>query len=55
MDFEFWPAVLAGLAGGLVMTVMMAMMQKAGKTGMDMALIEGSMFTATGARPSRSA
>jgi hypothetical protein len=45
MGFDFWPAVLAGLAGGLVMTVMMTMMQKAGKTRMDMALIEGSMFT----------
>jgi hypothetical protein len=45
MGFEFWPAVLAGLAGGLVMTAMMTMMQKAGKTEMDMVLIEGSMFT----------
>jgi hypothetical protein len=45
MGFEFWPAVLAGLTGGLVMTAMMTMMQKAGKTRMDMALIEGAMFT----------
>ena len=45
MGYEFWPAVLAGLAGGLVMTAMMIAMQKAGKTTMDMVLIEGSMFT----------
>jgi hypothetical protein len=45
MGFEFWPAVLAGLAGGLVMTAMMTMMQKAGKTEMDMVLIQGAMFT----------
>ncbi|OMQ16649.1 hypothetical protein A7K94_0201010 [Modestobacter sp. VKM Ac-2676] len=45
MDFEFWPAVLAGLAGGVVMSALMAMMRKAGKTQMDMALIEGAMFT----------
>lgn len=45
MGFAFWPAVLAGLAGGVVMTAMMTAMQKAGKTEMDLALIEGSMFT----------
>ncbi len=45
MDFEFWPAALAGLAGGLVMSALMALMRKTGETEMDMALIEGSMFT----------
>jgi hypothetical protein len=45
MDFQFWPAVVAGLAGGAVMTVVMTMMRKSGKTEMDMALIEGTMFT----------
>jgi hypothetical protein len=45
MDFQFWPAVVAGFAGGAVMTVVMTMMRKSGKTEMDMALIEGTMFT----------
>jgi hypothetical protein len=45
MAFDFWPAVIAGLAGGVVMTAMMTMMRKAGKTAMDMALLQGSMFT----------
>jgi hypothetical protein len=45
MDFQFWPAVVAGFAGGAVMTVVMMMMHKSGKTEMDMALIEGAMFT----------
>lgn len=45
MNFEFWPAVLAGLAGGLVMTALMTMMRKAGKTEMDMALLQGTMVT----------
>jgi hypothetical protein len=45
VEFEFWPAVVAGLAGGAVMSAMIAMMRKAGKTEMDMALIEGSMFS----------
>jgi hypothetical protein len=45
MDFQFWPAVVAGFAGGAVMTVVMMMMHKAGKTEMDMALIEGTMLT----------
>jgi hypothetical protein len=45
VDFEFWPAVIAGFAGGAVMSMMIAAMRKAGKTQMDMALIEGSMFS----------
>jgi hypothetical protein len=45
MEFEFWPAVIAGFSGGVVMSLLMAMMRKAGKTEMDMALIEGSMFS----------
>ncbi len=45
MDYEFWPAVIAGFAGGLVMSMVMKAMAKAGKTEMDLALIEGSMFT----------
>ncbi len=45
MEFQFWPAVVAGFAGGAVMTVAMTMMRKSGKTEMDMALIQGAMFT----------
>lgn len=45
MDFEFWPAFIAGLVGGGVMSLLMLMMRAAGKTKMNMALIEGSMFT----------
>jgi hypothetical protein len=45
MQFEFWPALVAGFVGGAVMSAMIAMMRKAGKTEMDMALIEGSMFS----------
>lgn len=45
MEFQFWPAVIAGLVGGAVMSMMIAMMRKAGKTEMDMALIEGSMLS----------
>jgi hypothetical protein len=45
MEFQFWPAVIAGFVGGAVMSMMIAMMRKAGKTEMDMALIEGSMFS----------
>jgi hypothetical protein len=45
MEFEFLPAILAGLAGGIVMTTAMVMMRKAGKTEMDMALMQGAMFT----------
>jgi hypothetical protein len=45
MEFQFWPAVIAGFSGGAVMSLMIAMMRKAGKTEMDMALIEGSMFS----------
>ena len=45
MEFDFWSAVIAGIAGGVVMTAMMMMAKAAGLTRMDMALIEGSMFT----------
>jgi hypothetical protein len=45
MEFEFWPAIAAGLIGGLVMTPMMAMMRRAGKTKMDISLLLGAMFT----------
>jgi hypothetical protein len=45
MGFELWPALVAGFAGGMVMTAMMTMMRKAGKTEMDMALLQGAMFT----------
>ena len=45
MEFEFWSAVIAGIAGGVVMTAMMMMAKAAGLTRMDMALVEGSMFT----------
>jgi hypothetical protein len=45
MEFEFGPAVLAGFVGGAVMSMLIAMMRKAGKTEMDMALIEGSMLS----------
>jgi hypothetical protein len=38
-------AVIAGFAGGAVMSLAMLMMRKAGKTEMDMALIEGSMVS----------
>ncbi|MBW3613833.1 MAG: hypothetical protein KY439_00790 [Actinobacteria bacterium] len=44
-EYEFWPAVVAGFLGGLVMSMVMKAMAKAGKTEMDLALIEGSMFT----------
>jgi hypothetical protein len=45
VEFEFWPALVAGFVGGAVMSVLIAMMRKAGKTEMDMALIEGSMLS----------
>jgi hypothetical protein len=45
MDFQFWPALAAGFVGGAVMTVVMTMMRKSGKTEMDMALLQGAMFT----------
>jgi drug/metabolite transporter (DMT)-like permease len=45
VEFQFWPAVIAGFAGGAVMSLAMLMMRKAGKTEMDMALIEGSMVS----------
>jgi hypothetical protein len=46
MPFEFWPAALAGLVGGMVMSVMIVMMRVAGKTEMDMMYMQGTMFTA---------
>lgn len=45
MEFEFLPAVVAGFVGGVAMTAMMMMAKSAGMTSMDMALIEGAMFT----------
>jgi hypothetical protein len=36
MGFEFWPAVLAGLCGGIVMSILMGLMRVAGKTEMNM-------------------
>lgn len=45
MDYDFWAAAIAGFLGGLVMSMVMKVMAKAGKTEMDLALIEGSMFT----------
>ena len=45
MEFELWAAVIAGFVGGAVMSALIAMMRKAGKTEMDMALIEGSMLS----------
>jgi hypothetical protein len=45
MEFELWPAIVAGLAGGLMMSALMTMMRSMGKTEMDMALLQGSMFT----------
>lgn len=45
MEFEFSPAVIAGIAGGVVMSVMMAMARAAGLTSMNMSLIEGALFT----------
>jgi hypothetical protein len=46
MPFEFWPAALAGLVGGIVMSAMIVMMRVAGKTEMDMMYMQGTMFTA---------
>ncbi len=45
MEFAFWPAVLAGAAGGLMMTILMTIARAAGATRMDMELLQGSMFT----------
>lgn len=45
MAFAFWPAVLAGFVGTLVMTALIVVMRAAGKTRMDMVLLLGSMFT----------
>jgi hypothetical protein len=45
MEFEFWPAFIAGLLGGAVMSALIAMMRSAGQTGMNIELIEGTMFT----------
>jgi hypothetical protein len=45
MDYDFWAAAIAGFLGGLVMSMVMKVMAKAGKTEMDLALIQGSMFT----------
>jgi hypothetical protein len=46
MGFEFWPAVLAGLCGGIVMSILMGLMRVAGKTEMNMMYMQGTMMTA---------
>jgi hypothetical protein len=45
LQFEFWPAVIAGIAGGSLMSVMMAMARAAGTTTMNISLIQGAYFT----------
>ncbi len=45
MSFQFLPAIVAGLAGGAVMTMMITAARRAGMTEMDMALIQGAMAT----------
>lgn len=45
MEYAFWPAVLAGAAGGVVMTILMTMARATGATRMDMEVLQGSMFT----------
>lgn len=45
MEFEIWPAVIAGFLGGVAMSVLMNVMRLAGATDMDMELLEGSMVT----------
>lgn len=44
-DLQWWPAVIGGFVGGLVMTMMMTMARKTGATRMDMELMEGAFFT----------
>lgn len=44
-ELHWWPAVIGGLLGGIVMSMMMAMARKAGKTKMDIELMEGAFFT----------
>jgi hypothetical protein len=46
VDFEIWPALLAGFLGTVTMTVMMNMAKAAGMTNMPpMPLVMGSMMT----------
>jgi hypothetical protein len=45
MEFQILPAIVAGFAGGVVMTLMMNMAKAAGMTEMDMAVMQGSMVT----------
>ncbi|MEW2382634.1 hypothetical protein AB0873_11195 [Micromonospora sp. NPDC047707] len=45
MGFELLPALVAGIVGGAVMSLMMAGMRRAGLTPMDISLIEGTMLT----------
>jgi hypothetical protein len=45
MDFEFWPAFVAGVLGGATMSALTAMIRAANKTGMNIELIEGTMVT----------
>jgi hypothetical protein len=45
LEFNFWAAVVAGIAGGAVMSLLMTMARKKGMTSMDIAVIEGAFFT----------
>lgn len=45
MEFQFLPAVIAGIIGGAVMTVVMSVAKGMGMTEMDMSLVEGAFFT----------
>jgi hypothetical protein len=45
MDYEFWPALLAGMIGGAVMAMVVMVAKRGGLTEMDIAVIEGAMFT----------
>jgi hypothetical protein len=47
MGFEFWAAVTAGFAGGVVMSLLMKVGNRVGVTEMDMAVVEGAWFTAS--------
>jgi hypothetical protein len=45
LDFEFWPAVIAGLIGGIGMSMTIMLAKRLGWTQMDMSIIEGAMFS----------
>lgn len=48
MELQFWPAILGGLLGGTVMSIMTAIARKKGLTGMSITVIEGGLFTGDG-------